>query len=120
MAETNSLTSKVYRSGKLRKHEESLPKDCWSWLSKTRLKAIAALAYQTAQASCLPDGERPFLQDGVPYATSDVFLDALTEELRGLLYFAHGTPLDGPSFGLLSDVELARTACSKAHWRTKP
>lgn len=120
MAETNSLTSKVYRSGKLRKHEESLPKDCWSWLSKTRLKAIAELAYQTAQASCLPGDGRPFFEDGVPYGTSDAFLDTLTDELRALLCLAHGTPLDGPSFGLLSDVELARTACSKAHWRTKP
>lgn len=123
MANSNSLTSRVYRDGKavdacqneqvqkIQAAKSVLVDSCWAWLTPVQMRRIAQQAYMTAQQSCLPDDGRPFYRDGVPYANPDAFLEALTEELRALLCFRFGSPLGGPNFGMLTPLQAAKIAC---------
>lgn len=121
MADSNSLTRKIYRDGKpasksrIDELQRSVAADhCWAWLTRVQLQRIAYLAYVTAQQSCIPDDGRPFFDDGVPYASPDAFLESLIEELRALLHFRFGSRLPGQNFGMLSDLKAARIACGRA------
>lgn len=126
MAVSNSLTSHVYRDGKRSFNSRSdeiqiagTAEQCWSWLTRVQLQRIVALAYATAQQSCIPDDGRPFFDEGVAYASSDAFLDSLIEELRALLHFRFGSHLPGENFGMLSDLRAARVACGRADERVE-
>lgn len=102
MAESNSLTTKVYRSGKLhvplsavpsRRHPtrgQPLQEHVWTWLPPLRLNLIADQAYRAAKQSCVPPAGEAFVVDGVAYADKDTFAEALVSEFRNLVYLRLG------------------------------
>jgi hypothetical protein len=126
MADSNSLTTRVYRDGKLvdladeayvrsqKSAKSVLVENCWEWLSRREMQRIMLQAYLTAQKSCLPDDGRPFFEDGMCYARPEDFLESLIEEVRALLLFHFGTPLRGDNFGMLTDLKAARVACGRS------
>jgi hypothetical protein len=99
MAELNSLTSKVYRSGRYSGPSEKSPRTVtkkhlqehvWAWLPQYRVQLIVEQAYRAAQAACTPPDGVPFVDDGLPWASKDGFADALVDEFRSLVFMRLG------------------------------
>lgn len=111
MAELNSLTSKVYRSGQYSGPSEKAPRTVtkkhlqehvWAWLPPYRVQLIVDQAYKAAQLSCtVPSGQK-FVVDGLPWADKDAFADALVDEFRDLVFLRLGK-LQGGVASLISD-----------------
>lgn len=115
MAELNSLTSTVYRSGKSSVPSQKAPRTVtkkhmqehvWAWLPAYRVQLIVDQAYKAAKASCTPPPGQSFMDDGLPWADKDAFADALVDEFKSLVY----TRLGVWTGGMLSSPSEALAA----------